>query len=233
MGDKSWSFVKFMDTKNKNNFDVDQLFSTPLLQVDLSENFDMRSGVCDFLLNLESRQANRNTGGAQKSNVAGWRSGDDLLNCNNECLSQLASEVSRSVSFLMQDAAEEEGRSCANYEIHMYAWANINRRGAYNVVHTHPNHQWAAVYFAKAGKSDVGKPLSGQLEFSDPRPGAGLIPVENFGFGNRFRIEPKDGLLVMFPGWLPHFVHPYEGDEERISVAFNVKLQRSRSKMSS
>ena len=28
--------------------------------------------------------------------------------------------------------------------------------------------------------------------------------------------------LVLFPGWLNHYVHPYYGPAERISIAFNI-----------
>jgi hypothetical protein len=30
--------------------------------------------------------------------------------------------------------------------------------------------------------------------------------------------------MIVFPGWLQHFVHPYFGSGERISIAFNVSV---------
>jgi hypothetical protein len=30
--------------------------------------------------------------------------------------------------------------------------------------------------------------------------------------------------MIVFPSWLQHFVHPYFGGAERISVAFNVSI---------
>jgi hypothetical protein len=30
--------------------------------------------------------------------------------------------------------------------------------------------------------------------------------------------------MLLWPSWLKHWVHPYQGDGERISVAFNVNV---------
>jgi hypothetical protein len=35
-------------------------------------------------------------------------------------------------------------------------------------------------------------------------------------------IDPIPGVMVLFPSWLQHFVHPFFGKGERISIAFNV-----------
>ena len=34
-------------------------------------------------------------------------------------------------------------------------------------------------------------------------------------------LRPSDGLLVLFPCWMEHYVEPHEGDEPRITIAFN------------
>jgi hypothetical protein len=38
-----------------------------------------------------------------------------------------------------------------------------------------------------------------------------------------FRAEA--GMMVLFPSWLYHFVNPFFGDGERISIAFNIQWQ--------
>lgn len=206
--------------------DVKQFFSTPIVRKNIPDAKNLNVAIVDFLLKKETRERVGVDKAIQKSNVSGWRSKEDLLFLDNPYLTALAKEVSGAVTNLMDNASSKMESTSPSYQVQMYAWANINRRGAYNVVHNHPNHHWAGVYYVYVGKSDHGKPMSGLLEFSDPRPGAGLIPVDNFGFGERIRIEPKEGMLVLFPGWLPHFVHPYEGDDVRISIAFNIKLER-------
>ena len=40
-------------------------------------------------------------------------------------------------------------------------------------------------------------------------------------------IAPKENMLVIFPSWVPHAVEINLSDEERISLSFNFKLNRS------
>jgi hypothetical protein len=35
-------------------------------------------------------------------------------------------------------------------------------------------------------------------------------------------VRPQAGLIVIFPSWLYHWVHPYAGHTPRIAVSFNV-----------
>jgi uncharacterized protein (TIGR02466 family) len=67
-----------------------------------------------------------------------------------------------------------------------------------------------------------GRPtLAGTLEFYDPRPFTEMVEVPGNPYGQRIIIRPQPGLLVLFPSWLYHFVHPTESDSPRISIAFN------------
>ena len=40
-------------------------------------------------------------------------------------------------------------------------------------------------------------------------------------------IAPKENMLVVFPAWVPHAVEINLSDEERISLSFNFKLNRT------
>jgi hypothetical protein len=51
----------------------------------------------------------------------------------------------------------------------------------------------------------------------DPRPGN--------VHGGKEVITPEPGLLIMFPGWLQHYVNAYYGDGERISIAWNLTVE--------
>jgi hypothetical protein len=42
--------------------------------------------------------------------------------------------------------------------------------------------------------------------------------------GTTFTIRPRPGMLVVFPGWLQHYVHPYRGTRPRIAIACNVTM---------
>ena len=43
-------------------------------------------------------------------------------------------------------------------------------------------------------------------------------------FANPITIKPKDGMLLVFPSYILHQVHPNLSDRERISIAFDANL---------
>ncbi len=63
----------------------------------------------------------------------------------------------------------------------------------------------------------------GMLEFQDTR-GTGNVTVEGLVLSPAVRIEAKAGRMVVFPAWLPHFVHPVIGDDLRIAIACNCNI---------
>jgi Putative 2OG-Fe(II) oxygenase len=83
---------------------------------------------------------------------------------------------------------------------------------------------WFGVYYVSGGQPDSNDPCNGTLELIDPRAGANNFPFE-VGFFGRYLAEPIPGLMVMFPSWLKHMVHPFSGSGERISISFNVNVQ--------
>jgi hypothetical protein len=62
------------------------------------------------------------------------------------------------------------------------------------------------------------------LEFLDPRVGVEAVSTPGDPYGEPVRVRPESGLLVAFPSWLYHWVHPYAGQSPRIAVSFNVTL---------
>jgi hypothetical protein len=47
-------------------------------------------------------------------------------------------------------------------------------------------------------------------------------------FGRTIAIPPETGRMVVFPSWLYHWVNPYQGTGERISIAFNSRVTKYR-----
>jgi hypothetical protein len=103
-------------------------------------------------------------------------------------------------------------------------WTAICRAGAYHAPHSHPDSAWSGVYYVDPGTDNPGQPLSGVLEFLDPRSGVEAVTAPGDPYGEPFRIRPEAGLLVIFPSWLYHWVHPYTGRTPRITVSFNATL---------
>ena len=81
------------------------------------------------------------------------------------------------------------------------------------------------------GKPDSDGSTNGKLELIDPRAGANILPLERGLFEGRYLVEPMPGLMVMFPSWLKHMVHPFQGSGERISIS-STSLYKSSNKQS-
>ena len=62
------------------------------------------------------------------------------------------------------------------------------------------------------------------LEFLDPRAGVEMVTAPGDPYGEPIRIRPETGLMVIFPSWLYHWVHPYAGEASRIAISFNAAL---------
>jgi len=106
------------------------------------------------------------------------------------------------------------------------AWFHVTRRGGYFAIHNHPNASWSGVYCVDPGKTDADS-RGGALTFVNPTLTATMhLDPGNAGYSGAFasglrslRMEP--GQLVLFPSWVLHEVTPFEGEGERVTVAFN------------
>ena len=103
------------------------------------------------------------------------------------------------------------------------AWANINRRGDFNNMHTHPGATWSGVYYVDDGESSPDAEGTA-IALSDPCPARTNIFVPELSNSNVL-FRPVPGLMILFPSYVPHAVPPHRGDRPRISIAFNVRKE--------
>ena len=107
------------------------------------------------------------------------------------------------------------------------AWFHISRRGGFFGLHNHPNASWSGVYCVDPGRSDADRKESGALCFVNPVLQASMhLDPGNARFSGAFAggvrsLRLEAGQLVLFPSWVLHDVKPFEGEGERITVAFN------------
>lgn len=160
--------------------------------------------------------------GVTRSLHGGWHSKVDLFEWGTPEVAELAQRVFSCFQEVTRVCATQAGT--LNGAISMCGWANVTERGGYNRVHNHPDSSWSGVYYVATGASDPDAPTSGVLEFLDPRPAAGFVATPGRPFGANVQIAPVAGLMVLFPSWLFHFVNPFEGTGERVSISFNVSL---------
>ena len=119
-----------------------------------------------------------------------------------------------------------------DYEMdwHVQAWPNVNRFGDYHNLHNHP-HSWLSGTYYVQVPTDTGehkgrKDLNpGAISFFDPRAQANMLAVKGDGqVEAEHRVMPKPGMLLIWPAFVHHLVHPNLSQESRISVSFNVVL---------
>jgi hypothetical protein len=101
----------------------------------------------------------------------------------------------------------------------------VMRDGDYTIVHDHGTAHWSVSYYVDAGDADVeNHPESGLFAVLDPRRYIRPIPGLGDFSMTQFTVRPRSGRLVIFPGWLQHYVHPYRGTRPRIAIACNVSV---------
>jgi uncharacterized protein (TIGR02466 family) len=107
------------------------------------------------------------------------------------------------------------------------AWFHVSRRGGFFGLHNHPNASWSGVYCVDPGSSDADRKESGALCFVNPVLQSSMhLDAGNARFSGAFAggvrsLRMEAGQLVLFPSWVLHDVKPFEGEGERITVAFN------------
>jgi uncharacterized protein (TIGR02466 family) len=178
----------------------------------------MNRDLCGLILAEESAY-----GSLGRSNIGGWHSRPDFLDRPEPSVAALTTWVSWVVNKMVEATA---GPGTFKGRLSVSAWATICRAGTYHAPHSHPDSAWSGVYYVDAGSASRDRPLSGVLEFLDPRAGVEAVTAPGDPYGEPVRVSPEAGLLVVFPSWLYHWVHPYAGTTPRIAVSFNAALMR-------
>ena len=148
--------------------------------------------------------------GVRKSNRGGWQS--KLLPPTGELapLSFEISEFCKSINLGINEIVIPQ------------MWINVNKKNDWNAIHLHGQYNLSGTYYVKVPKD------SGQIVFRDPRPAAmtNNFMVNRFDKGEFRKIKPIEGLLILFPSYLEHFVEPSNADEDRISISFDVVITK-------
>ena len=105
-------------------------------------------------------------------------------------------------------------------------WININGKGAYNILHIHPQCDLAGVFWIKIPKD------SGSFSFDSPYFHSGWNELKSYSdeFARKmlaypdFNFTPTEGVIMLFPSTLYHQVKTSESRQDRISASFNISL---------
>ncbi len=190
-------------------------FPTPLLRHEIPEAERLNVALRKAILKKAETEPS-----AAKHNVGGWRSADDLLSWPVREIAAIKTAINKAVAQLTLLTMGVSSKRLQG-DIKASAWATVSRPGDYVKPHIHPLSTWSGVYFV-SGETDADEhPDSGVVEFLDPRAAPDMLQTPGNPFGATFKVQPIPGVLVAHPSWLAHFVNPYRGKGERVSIGFN------------
>jgi len=122
-----------------------------------------------------------------------------------------------------------------NYDIRwsLQAWANVNRFTDYHDYHNHPHAYLSGTYYVRI-PSELEKletrrdSRPGRLTLYDPRACANMTAIKGDPYIEpEYTVAPEAGMIVLWPAFVNHFVHPNLSKQPRLSVSFNVLLKWS------
>lgn len=176
--------------------------------------FDDRESFNASLLERIYQLRDKDPDGVANTNVKGWQSPNNLQNL------QEFADINLRIIQVCQRIGESQNFS-PNLIFQHQAWANINSPGASNKIHYHANCHFSGIYYIS-----LQAPECGSIFFRDPRVASRMLsypvtkPTE-FTTGE-VRMDPEEGRMYVFPGWLEHGVDENQSGRDRISIAFNV-----------
>jgi uncharacterized protein (TIGR02466 family) len=190
-------------------------YATPVLAWPWPDSQKLNDALATAILAAEKRSPS-----VQNNIVGGWSSQKDLLSWKLDGMTELSRRIQELASAATR--ATNTAKTQMSVRFRLEAWANVLRAGGYHNVHDHPNAVWSGVYYVRAAPPNKAQPFAGVIEFLDPRQAADANSLPGSVLRERLRYAPVPGLMIVFPGWLRHLVHPVAGDGERISISFNV-----------
>ena len=98
------------------------------------------------------------------------------------------------------------------------SWFTMFKKGNYAHVHSHGTADVSGVYYFKTNQKD------GDIFFEPPLPQLKQSKLF-YNHSASWSHTPKEGKLMLFPGWLSHGVRTNTTDFERIGISFNIKLK--------
>jgi uncharacterized protein (TIGR02466 family) len=193
-------------------------FATPVLEHLWADGAELNALLRDSILEHARRHP-----GKERTNVGGWHSETGVLEFCGSAGERLVGHMREMIDEATIRLHAEYSQPAKPLSWTLGAWANVNRRGDFNTLHTHPGATWSGVYYVDHGESS-GDVEGTALQLFDPNPARTNIFFPELSTANVL-IKPQPGLMILFPSYLPHAVPPHQGERPRISIAFNVRKE--------
>jgi uncharacterized protein (TIGR02466 family) len=191
------------------------LFPSPVIKIDTKPEFnDIRGDLINFCYS----ERENSPIGIDRSNNGGWHS--ELL---------LEEERFHKYKKFIEKYIEKSFESFVNSGVKIIPnsyWININGINSVNTEHNHPGSDISGCFWIKSSE------YSGTFRFTNPNDFIhySLLKTFNFEsksqyyFSERYFFKPIEGEMILFPSNMNHCVFENKDDNDRISIAFNLKI---------
>ena len=193
--------------QNESDLQVREMFSLPLLKMEVLEDTDELEECEDYILSKVQIDIPEQAKFANSSDKY-----------------RILERYPKTKKILLdytRSALNKMGYSC-RFDIST-SWLTLNKKGEHVQLHNHKNSYWSAVYYygyyggrGSGGELDIINPLPDMTSY---RPNMKNINKYTTPFT---RIVPERKDLIIFPSFLQHSVNPHNNDIPRKSLAFNI-----------
>lgn len=207
-------------------------FSTPVFSASYPQPKALNEALKSHILEQEAQgEKYRNKEYIPSNQVRIFESTFDLFRDPHPAIQELKMFFLHGVLHAVASTNGYSPEDCSRLRVITDAWYHVTRFGGYISSHIHSNASWSAVYMVDPGETPTDLPLSGTLNFKDPRTTAHMY--RDAGNSNWQRphhvgsvnYPMKPGELLVFPSFIQHEVTPYLGKLPRITVAANYSFR--------
>lgn len=175
------------------------------------------AGLAAYILEQEAREADYTARYQEQS----------FLSNERPAVRWLKDQINQTTTAFLRHAGIERALSWT-----LVSWYNVNRYGDHHAPHTHPKSYLSGTYYVRVppAPENVDDPRARPacISFYDPRTGANMITVGSEPDARAAHVvRPSAGTLLMWPSPVQHYVHPNLSEELRITISFNLMMDRN------
>lgn len=202
---------------------LDYIFPTPIWSAELDIDIREMQKICYEVAEMMPGKSRSNRG------VKNYQSPD----FSAEQIIKSGQEGDEFAKALVQikalaNQAFDTFESFATTLVFANTWININNKGGYNEIHTHPGALLSGVLYVKVPPEGD----AGALCFH--RNSMESYTIQSLGISQATTraktphalpnktYMPKEGKVILFPAWVCHGVRENTTDDDRISISFNL-----------
>ncbi|HBE72414.1 MAG TPA: hypothetical protein DDW52_30125 [Planctomycetaceae bacterium] len=207
-----------------------QLWATMIFTRQWEHHPHEAQAIVKFLLNLRDAQESRIDSGVaptMKSNHGLYESSFDLFDMQQENLQNLVDFIRRSLATAVSVANNQE-HAPEKLDIQFVdSWYHITNGGGFHDAHVHDGCSWCGIYYLQTGDAGRGQgraaPNGGSRFYCPFTQGGAYRDYGNKYLKAAIDAPVREGMLLIFPSYLLHSGLPYQGEQDRIVLAFNAR----------